>query len=187
MFVTTAGRTTPEMILEAIKIADHLQLPYLPRKKKSIKLIQQQANSGCIVVGKERLELFASNSVEPFFFHPNSAMFRIKRLINGDYDPFADAAKLTKGMTVLDCTLGLASDAIVASFLVGRQGMVTGLEGEKYLAYMVKRGLQTWESGISSMDDAMRHIHVIHKDALSFLRKQEDESADCVYFDPMFE
>ncbi|MDR4948317.1 class I SAM-dependent methyltransferase [Neobacillus cucumis] len=187
MFVTTAGRTTQEMIIEAIKIAEHLQLPYLPRKKKSIKLIQQQADSGCIVVGKERLELFERNSVEPFFFHPNSAMFRIKRLINGEYDPFADAAKLTKGMTVLDCTLGLASDAIVASFLVGRQGRVTGLEGEKYLAYLVKRGLQTWESGIPSMDDAMSRIHVIHKDALSFLREQEDESVDCVYFDPMFE
>ncbi|MEH7117092.1 class I SAM-dependent methyltransferase [Neobacillus vireti] len=187
MFITTAGRTTREMIAEAIKVAEDLQVPYLPRNKKSISLIQQQTDSDCIVLGKERLELYEKNSSQPFFFHPNSAMFRIKRLINGDFDPFASAAKLTKGMTVLDCTLGLASDSIIASFLVGREGLVTGIEGQKYLAFIVQQGLQTWNSGLTAMNEAMKAIRVIHSDARDYLKKQGDSSVDCVYLDPMFE
>lgn len=187
MFVTTAGRTNEEMIERALQISKFLQVPYLPRKKKSIYHIQQQADSDCIVVGKERLELFEKNTNQPFFFHPNSAMFRIKRLISGDYDPFADAVKLTKGMTFLDCTLGLASDAIIASFLVGREGMVTGIEGQKYLAFIVQQGLKTWDSGLPVMDEAMNRIRVIQTNARDYLKSQRDSSADCVYFDPMFE
>ncbi|MEH7418204.1 class I SAM-dependent methyltransferase [Neobacillus drentensis] len=187
MIVTTAGRTTEEMIERARQMAEYLQVPYLPREKKSIKQIQQQADSDCLVVGKERLELFEKNSSQPFFFHPNSAMFRIKRLISGDGDPFAHAAKLTKGMKVLDCTLGLASDAIVASYLVGREGMVTGIEGQKYLAYVVQEGLKTWESSLQSINEAMNRVSVIHTNARDYLKNQGDSSVDCVYFDPMFE
>jgi Putative SAM-dependent methyltransferase len=187
MFITTAGRTTHGMMKHAQEIAEYLQVPYLPRNKKSINHIQQQADSGCIVVGKERLELFEKNSVQPFFFHPNSAMFRIKRLIRGEVDPFAHAAKLAIGMTVLDCTLGLASDAIVASFLVGREGMVTGLEGQKYLAFMVEKGLETWDSGLPFMNKAMNRVRVLHMEACDYLKRQADSSIDCVYFDPMFE
>ncbi|PLS03528.1 class I SAM-dependent methyltransferase [Neobacillus cucumis] len=187
MFVTTAGRTSEEMIKKAMEIAGYLHVPYLPRKKKSIKLIQQQADGDCIVIGKERLELFEKNSSEPFFFHPNSAMFRIKRLIKGESDPFVDAAKLTNGMTVLDCTLGLASDTIVASFLVGEEGKVTGLEGQKYLAFIVERGLQSWDSGITEMNEAMNRVSVIQSEALDYLIRQGDASVDCVYLDPMFE
>jgi len=187
MFITTAGRTTPGMIKHALEIAEYLQVPYLPRNKKSLNLIQQQAESGCIVVGKERLELFEKNSIQPFFFHPNSAMFRIKRLIKGEFDPFANAAKLTRGMTVLDCTLGIASDAIVASFLVGREGMVTGLEGQRYLAFMVQKGLETWDSGLPAINKAMKSVRVLHKEACEYLKSQADSYVDCVYFDPMFE
>ena len=187
MFVTTAGRTNEEMIERALQISEFLQVPYLPRKKKSIYHIQNQADSDCIVVGKERLELFEKNTNQPFFFHPNSAMFRIKRLISGDYDPFADAVKLTKGMTFLDCTLGLASDAIIASFLVGREGVVTGIEGQKYLAFMVQKGLNTWDSGLPAMNKAMKRVRVLHKEACQYLKSQADSSVDCVYFDPMFE
>ncbi|MFZ7944193.1 hypothetical protein [Neobacillus sp. 19] len=108
-----------------------------------------------IVVGKDRVELFEKGSTLPFFFHPNSAMFRIKRLLSGENDPFADAAQLTEGMTILDCTLGLASDAIVASFLVGKGGHVTGLEGHKYLAYIVQEGLKvlgSWSANYERSD-----------------------------------
>src|SRR5262249_39484281 len=101
--------------------------------------------------------------------------------------PFADAAKLSKGMTVLDCTLGLASDSIVASFLVGREGSVTGTEGQKYLAYIVKEGLKTWDTGIPQMNEAMERINVIQAASLDYLKGLNDASVDCVYFDPMFE
>ncbi|MEH7437128.1 class I SAM-dependent methyltransferase [Neobacillus drentensis] len=187
MFITTAGRTKQHMIEKAIHTAKTLEVPYVPRKKKSISLLQEEWDSRCLVVGKERIELFEKGSTQPFFFHPNSAMFRIKRLLQGDHDPFADIAQLSKGMTVLDCTLGLSSDAIVASFLVGEEGEVIGIEGQKYLAFIVQKGLQTWDSGLENMNEAMKRIKVVQASALDYLKKQPNVSVDCVYFDPMFE
>jgi hypothetical protein len=187
MFVTTAGRTNQQMIGKAIETAVQLEVPYIPRKKKSIQSLQKETNSDCIVVGKDRLELFHKTAIHPFFFHPNSAMFRIKRLAKGEHDPFAEASQLSKGMTFLDCTLGLASDSIVASYLVGDEGMVTGTEGQKFLAYMVREGLKTWDSELPSMNEAMARIKVIHSRAIDFLKTMPDNSIDCVYFDPMFE
>lgn len=187
MFVTTAGRTNLQMIDKAMEIADSLAVPYIPRRKKSIQTLQKETHSECIVVGKERLELFSLGAEQPFFFHPNSAMFRIKRLANGEYDPFAEAAQLTKGMSFLDCTLGLASDSIVASYLVGDDGVVTGTEGQKYLAFMVKEGLKTWYSEFHDMNKAMDRIEVIHTRSLEYLKTLLDNSIDCVYFDPMFD
>jgi hypothetical protein len=187
MFVTTAGRTNQHMIETAMELADKLAVPYIMRRKKSIQALQKETNSDCIVVGKERLELFSQGKEQPFFFHPNSAMFRIKRLANGEHDHFADAAQLTKGMTFLDCTLGLASDSIVASYLVGDDGMVTGTEGQNYLAFMVKEGLKTWDSNFQDMNKAMANIQVIHSNALDYLKSLPANSVDCVYFDPMFD
>jgi 16S rRNA G966 N2-methylase RsmD len=114
-------------------------------------------------------------------------MFRIKRLLNGDYDPFVESVQLTLGMSFLDCTLGLASDAIVASFVTGKEGRVVGIEGQKYLAYIVNRGLKEWDSDLQVMNSAMRRIQVRHSNSLDYLKSLPDHSFDCIYFDPMFE
>lgn len=187
MFITTAGRTNLLMIEKAVKTAEDLQISYIPRYKKSVKFLQEFQNDDCIVVGKNRLELFPYGESEPFFFHPNSAMFRIKRLMNGEHDPFLEAAELKKGMRVLDCTLGLASDSIISSYAVGETGEVIGVEANRYLAYLVKEGLKCWESSINEMNDAMRRIRVHHSYSNDFLKRQKDNSFDVVYFDPMFE
>ncbi|WP_066047777.1 class I SAM-dependent methyltransferase [Robertmurraya korlensis] len=187
MFVTTAGRTNPNMIEAAKQVASDLDCLYQERRKKSIQTLQSWLKDDCIVVGKERLELFLMESEEPFFFHPNSSMFRIKRLLKNEHDPFIDATGLGKGMSLLDCTLGLASDSIVASFVVGPTGKVVGTEENKYLAYLVSRGLKGWESGLAGMDDAMRAISVQHTTALTYLKNIPSNEFDCVYIDPMFE
>jgi hypothetical protein len=187
LFVTTAGRTNAEMIHAAIKIATQLKVPYIQRNKRSILDMQSEQFCGCLVVGKERLELFDKGEPNPFFFHPNSAMFRIKRIMNGDQDPFVEAAQLKKGMSLLDCTLGLASDSIVASFVVGDVGKVTGVEGQKYISYVVGRGLKTWDSDIYEINDAMRRVRVVTENSLIYLKSLPTECYDCVYFDPMFE
>ncbi|MED3553528.1 class I SAM-dependent methyltransferase [Cytobacillus praedii] len=187
MIITTAGRTNEEMTRQAIKVANDLNSRFIERKKRSVQIIQQIEMEDCIVVGKERLELYPKDETEPFFFHPNSAMFRVKRLMKGEKDPFVDAANLQAGKRLLDCTLGLASDSIVASFIVGKEGKVTGIEGNPYLGYIVKNGLQSWVSGNPDMDQAMKSIQVINDLSLSFLKSVPDQSYDCVYFDPMFE
>src|SRR4051812_38181721 len=118
MFVTTAGRTTDNLIEEAHRIANELSVSFIPRRKRSIEKLQSEYGEDFLVVGNQRLELYHLGSKEPFFFHPNVAMIRLKRLMNGEEDPYLTAAQISRGTTVLDCTLGLGAEAIVASFAV---------------------------------------------------------------------
>ena len=188
MFITTAGRTNLVMTEKAISIANQLNIAYIARNKKSVTALQTENNhDDCMVVGKSQLELYPNGELEPFFFHPNSAMFRVKRLLNGELDPFIEASQLKGGMSVLDCTLGLAADSIVASFVVGTAGNVIGTEANKYLAYLVKEGLLQWDSGLPQMNEAMQQIEVYHSNSYDFLKEQESNSFDVVYLDPMFE
>ncbi|MDT2047251.1 MULTISPECIES: class I SAM-dependent methyltransferase [Bacillaceae] len=187
MIVTTAGRTDEEMISFAKSVANDLHIPYVARAKASVKTLQNKEKSNLLVVGKERMELHIQEVEEPFFFHPNSAMFRAKRLLKGEQDPFVQATKLTAGMSVLDCTLGLASDSIIASLITGESGLVKGLEGNRFMAYLLKHGLKTWKSGICEIDEAMNRISVVHQTFETYLHCCEDNSFDIVYFDPMFE
>ncbi|MCQ6273976.1 class I SAM-dependent methyltransferase [Bacillus sp. V3B] len=187
MIITTAGRTNMAMIEEAKGIAIQLQIAFIPRRKRSIHVIQQEVGDDCLVVGKQRLELYPFGEKEPCFFHPNSAMFRIKRLQNGESDPFIDATKLSSGKKFLDCTFGLGSDSITASYIVGEQGYTMGCEGNCFLAYMMKIGLQTWNDGESAILNAMKRIELKTSLALNLLQSLPDNSFDCVYFDPMFE
>jgi hypothetical protein len=187
VFVTTAGRTNEEMTALAREIAGELDVKFVPRKKRSVLALQDLQQDDCLVVGKERLELFPLGEKEPFFFHPNSAMFRIKRLMKGDNDPLIEAAKLKPGMSILDCSLGLGSDSIVASFIAGDSGIVTGIEARAELSFIVKNGLQSWDSGFEKINQAMRKIKVVEGYSLDFLKEMDDNAYDCVYFDPMFD
>ncbi|MGG0716825.1 class I SAM-dependent methyltransferase [Robertmurraya massiliosenegalensis] len=187
MFVTTAGRTNEIMIDEAKNVAKDLEIEYIPRQKRSVLALQEMYDDDCIVVGKERLEMFPYGEGQPFFFHPNSSMFRLKRLKKGESDPFIDACQLKRGSQVLDCTLGLASDSIVASYVVGNEGKVVGIEGNPYIAYIVQNGLQTWETTIPEINAALNRIAVINHRSLDHLKNLDNCSFDCVYLDPMFE
>ncbi|PLT34947.1 class I SAM-dependent methyltransferase [Bacillus sp. V5-8f] len=187
MFVTTAGRTDQESIAKARHTASELKVPYIPRHKRSVAQLQKMYTGDCLVVGKDRLDLYKEMHKEPFFFHPNVAMLRIKRLLKGEEDPYVCAAGLHSGSTVLDCTLGLGSDAIVASIVTGEGGKVRGIEENPLLAYVVKRGFETYLSGIPLIDQALRRIEVLAGDSLDLLKSCDDKSFDVVYFDPMFE
>ncbi|PKG24045.1 class I SAM-dependent methyltransferase [Niallia nealsonii] len=187
MIVTTAGRTDQKMTEEAVGISRNLQFPFIERKKKSISMLKREYETDILVIGKNRYELFMHTQSEPFFFHPNSAVFRIKRIQKGEYDPFIEATNLQAGSTFLDCTFGLGSDSIVASFVVGEQGKVEGCEASQMLAFLVRKGLEMWETDCSATNLAMQKVHIHHNDALAELKKRKDNSIDCVYFDPMFE
>ncbi|WP_245698334.1 class I SAM-dependent methyltransferase [Sporosarcina ureilytica] len=123
---------------------------------------------------------------KPFFFHPNSAAYRMKRLLKGDMDPLIGVSELKEGDSFLDCTLGLASDSIIASFTVGEKGRILGLEGDKDVAFIVEKGLKAFPTSLEEMQHAMQRIEVKQIDAISFLEYEQDCSWDIVYIDPMF-
>lgn len=185
--ITTAGRTNPEYIRVAKDIAADLGINFVDRKKKSVEKIQHEQLADVLVVGKERLEFFAYGSITPFFFHPNSAAFRLKRLLKTEKDPFLEATRLKVGENFLDTTAGLCSDSLIAAYAVGEQGKVMALEKEKMIAYIINRGLKSYDTDFSELRKSMRRIQVIHTEAVDYLSTLEDNSFDVVYMDPMFE
>ncbi|QOY34556.1 class I SAM-dependent methyltransferase [Anaerobacillus isosaccharinicus] len=187
MIVTTSLRPTEPIIAKAEKIALDLNLPFVRRNKEPIATLHNQYGCNIFVVSSNRLSISQIETELPLFFHPNSAMFRVKRVLRGETDPFLQATKLTSNMSILDCTLGLASDSIVSSVVVGKNGKVVGTEGNQFLAYLVRHGLKNWDSGLPEMDEAMQRINVIAIENLEYLRNEKTNAFDVVYFDPMFE
>ncbi|WP_438318792.1 class I SAM-dependent methyltransferase [Sporosarcina sp. FA9] len=184
--ITTSGRPSYPTSLLAKEAANILGYEIVERNKQSIKSIQKINDSNCIVAGKDRFELYRIGMEKPFFFHPNSAAFRLKRLIKGETDPLIEATQLKSGMSFLDCTLGLASDSIIASYIVGELGNVTGVELDRDIAFITMKGLLSFPSKSNKLIDAMHGIHVVQDNAINYLKKQSDSSWDIVYIDPMF-
>ncbi|WP_223701945.1 class I SAM-dependent methyltransferase [Sutcliffiella deserti] len=187
MIVTTAGRSDNAMINFATQVANDLNVAYFPRNKKSIPMLQLEYNEDILVIGKVRFEWYQIGQENPIFFHPNSAAFRAKRWYAGEIEPFLQATGLKTGMRFLDCTLGLGSDSIIASLATGDNGRVTGIEENRFLAYLVQTGLKMWKMENEKTQNAMQRIEVIQGNHLDILIKLPNNSYDVVYFDPMFE
>ncbi|MFJ5963085.1 class I SAM-dependent methyltransferase [Bacillus sp. NPDC093026] len=185
MLITTSFRANEETIKTAKKLADKLHGEYVERRKQSVRQLAK-IRGEVLVVGKERFEWYQPNG-EKFFFHPSSAMFRVKRILRGEKDPLIEAADLQLGDSFLDCTLGLGADAITASCATGPNGNVVGIEKNPITALLVHEGLKTWETGVIEADEALKRISVISGDSIEQLKKLPDRSFDVVYFDPMFE
>lgn len=184
--ITTAGRSTSELITKAKKLSISYGIPYKERNGVSIEALKKRFQDDIIVVGKERLFISLLHGDSNLFFHPNLAMVRAKRMMKGEAEPLIRAAKLKEGMSFLDCTLGLASDSIIASLAVGANGVVTGIEGNHLLYFLANEGLTSFSSENKDFDQAMKRIQVVHSDHDSFLLQAETASVDVVYFDPMF-
>lgn len=186
MIVTTAGRTNQEYIHLAKKVANELNIPYVKRNKQSIAKMFS-ISSNIVVIGKQGIELHNRESHEPYFFHPNVAMIRAKRILKGEHDPLIEISGLKAGDSFLDCTLGYGSDSIIASLIVGESGKVIGIESSTILSYIVKEGLQNWSSQNQQIDQAMRHVEVVNSNHYDVLKSMPTKSIDVIYFDPMFE
>jgi len=187
MIVTTARKGAEELAPKAAMFAEKVQGRFIVRKEDSVDELIERFQDNVLVVGKEKVTLYHQHQKEPFFYHPNSAMFRVKQFLRTNYDPLVETAGLTKGMYFLDCTLGLASDSLVAQVAVGNTGKVVGLEANPYLSCLVDYGLKNWHEGSKEMLEAMRAIEVIHTSHQDYLSQLSDNSFDVVYFDPMFE
>ncbi|WP_010093119.1 class I SAM-dependent methyltransferase [Ornithinibacillus scapharcae] len=187
MIITTSGKPTSEIIAKAKQLSIEYGIPYKPRHGISIKSFKNQYLDDTVVVGSDKIIISPLSSNNNVFFHPNLAIVRAKRVLKGEHEPLLSTAKLKEGMSFLDCTLGLASDSIIASLAVGDTGKVIGIEGNEMLSFLVKEGLRSFQSGNSTIDQAMRRISVFNQDHLFFLKNQPTNSIDVVYFDPMFQ
>lgn len=184
--VITTGLKNSEKVEElALELGRKLNITYFPREKQSLELIKKKGNaSSVILVNTTKVSLVTDG--QELFFHPGLAKLRIKGLQAGKTDQMIDAMGIVEENTVLDCTLGLASDSIVASFITGSSGNVVGLEYSAAVAEIVRHGLQSYTGEKPELLNAMRRIKVVQNEHLAYLKQLPNDSFDVVYFDPMF-
>ncbi len=137
-----------------------------------------------LLVKKNSLSVVTSDG--ELFFHPNTAHLRIKNLRGGEGDRLIDALKISAGSKVLDCTLGLGSDSIVASCVAGNFGKVVALEVNPLIFTVVNHGMKNFSDDSPHILDAMRRVEVVNADYRDYLTNCAENSFDVVYFDPMF-
>ncbi|CAG7648413.1 Ribosomal RNA small subunit methyltransferase J [Paenibacillus allorhizosphaerae] len=172
--------------MEARRLALSLGGRFLPRKQMTFaQLRARYGDEDILLISKERIE-YHHERRQPLFFHPSTAAVRVKRLLNGEPDTLLELAGVRAGDAIVDCTAGLGSDSIVFSFAVGSEGSVTALESSRIPAFLLKQGLQAYNSEVTGLNEAMRRIEVICMDHSDYLRSLPDRSVDIVYFDPMF-
>lgn len=159
--------------------------PFVPRNRRSLEiLLQENQADGVVIWHNEGPVLF--NGQDKFFFHPSMAKNRLSAYRkHGTKDPFINACQLEDGDSLLDCTLGLGADAIVASYFTPR-GLVMGLESSPVIALVVKWGMGLYNSQLKWLDEAIKRIKVVNSEHYEFLSGLADNSFDIVYFDPMF-
>ncbi|MDI6871627.1 MAG: class I SAM-dependent methyltransferase [Bacillota bacterium] len=183
--VTTTHQASEGAVRAARRIAERYGWPYLPREGRPLLREELGGRKGWIVVG-EREARFTAADGSSFAFHPGLAVVRIKRLLAGCPDPLVKVAGLGRGDCLLDCTLGLAQDAIVAAYAVGEEGRVRGVEAVPEVAAVVEAGLQVYQYPETAVVAAMRRVEVVPAAHEAYLASLASGSWDVVYFDPMF-
>lgn len=181
--VTTSGMAREAVIVRAREAARAWGLPFLVRRKKEPLGPLLATAAEAVLVFERDGEVTLWDAEASFSFHPGMAHLRRLRWLAGERgDALARVAELRPGDHVLDCTLGLAQDALTAALVVGREGRVVGLEKSLALFAVISEGLKAHDAGPESC-----RVETVHTDAHAFLRAQAPASFDVVCFDPMFE
>lgn len=124
------------------------------------------------VVGREREQVRARAGA----CFVQEGLLAIK-LHEGVRHPFLRA--LGPCTSVVDCTLGLANDALHAATIL--RCSVLGVEGSPVIHALLEEGLPR----VSRSHPAGHRIDLIYGDALEVLRRLADRSHDAVFLDPM--
>jgi len=179
--VTTPFAPTPAHDEAAREAARRRELPFARRGTWSLAEVAHDADADALLVLGAHASLWVDGAEERW--HPGMGALRAKRIAIGERvtgDPFLAASRLLPGDAVLDCTLGLGADALVASVAVGPGGRVVGLESSPALAAWAGEGFARLPG------EAASRVHVECADHLAWLHAAPDRSFDVVVFDPMF-
>lgn len=194
--VTTSVRPDAALEAEARDVGRELQAAYVPRGSES--LAETFARSGAgrlLIVGADHPRLRDRETGAEYFYHPNLFLTRGSQVLarrqradgaGPEADPFLRATGLGPGDRLLDCTLGFASEAALASLAVGEAGRVVGVESAPALAYVTRRGVGAFPLQNKELEAALRRVRVETSDAGDYLAGCESGAFDVVYFDPFF-
>ena len=178
--VTTSAQPREALTARAREAARRWAVPFLPRRaKEGIATWFEERVEALFIFGHDGVVLWDGQGHHGF--HVGLAHLRRMRLAAGESDTFVRVAQLAPGDAVLDCTLGLAQDALVASLAVGPGGRVVGVEKSLGLYALASEGLKDFEQGPDSC-----RVEVVHAEAGEYLRTLPSRSFEVVCFDPMF-
>ncbi|HEX7623710.1 MAG TPA: class I SAM-dependent methyltransferase [Anaeromyxobacteraceae bacterium] len=157
-------------------------VPFLERRGRALAALAASGQAeALLVLSPARAALWVDGGEHAWA--AGMGELRAKRLAAGERstrDGFLEAAGLQAGDSVLDATLGLGMDALVAAVAVGPGGRILGLEASQALAALTAEGLAR------DPDPAARRIEVRRADAAALLAELAPRSFDVVVFDPMF-
>ncbi len=186
--VTTPLRPSPGEEADARAAAARHGLPFALRGKRPLAAVAAAARADALLVLSATKAILSAASGEERRWSPGMGFLRAKRARarlggGGDpttRDPFLEASGIHSGDAILDCTLGLGADALVAAVAAGPGGRVVGIEASTALAAWVAEGLRRLR------DEAASRIEVRAGDHAGILAALPERSFDVVVFDPMF-
>jgi hypothetical protein len=180
--VTTGLDAGADAIAAARQAAGRWQVPFHARRGAGLAAVAREADvAALLVLSPRRAALWVAGELTAW--DGGMGALRVKRMRAGEgstRDGFLDAARLRAGDAVLDCTLGLGADALVAAEAVGPEGRVVGLEASAPLAALTAEGLRRLGEPLAA------RVDVHHADAAAWLAAAPSASFDVVVFDPMF-
>ena len=169
--VTTCYKPSDGIRVRAALLAERFAAPLLERRAFDVMFSATDATH-LYVVGREREEV---RSRDGACFVQEGLL--ATKLHEGARHPFIRA--LGPATSIVDCTLGLANDALHAAIVLGCS--VLGVEGSPVIHALLEEGLPR----LSVLYPPARRIRPIHDDALTVLRGLDDRSHDVVVLDPM--
>lgn len=144
-------------------------------------------------------QLYLEHGDQTLFFHPSMSLLRMLNIIRGIEDRFLQTVKIAEGDTVLDATMGLASDALISAHAVGETGKVIAIEYSPLIHLLVTDGLNRLkernfrkiakkekEQAWVELAKASSRINAICANHNTIIEGLPDNSIDIIYFDPMF-
>ncbi|GLZ46947.1 hypothetical protein Acsp06_31320 [Actinomycetospora sp. NBRC 106375] len=178
--VTTSKSASDAVRAEARRVADTWGLPLVERGKASVATVRGDATTALVCTEEGWV---AESARGRLAFHQGTAAKRLRALRHGQTDPLVRAGELTPGDHVLDATLGLGRDALVAAWAVGRDGAVIGIEADFVLALLATEG---FAGPIPRAGSAP--VEVRRGDSRQVLAAMAaaGEGVDVVLLDPMF-
>ncbi len=185
--ITTSLKNYNSDIVLAKKISQTHNLPFIKRENLSVpSFINQYQCDYFFIVKNHKLSMINKDG-EEFFFHPGTGLIRTKNIDKKKDDLMIKALGVTESDHVLDCTMGLANDAIVMAYFL-KNGQVTALEKNELIFLISSYGMTFYDQGSTSLKEAFSRIRAIHTDYQGYLKKCLDEEIcyDSIYFDPMF-
>ena len=175
--VTTAPSGDPA---EAQDLAARFGVRAEPREGRTLEqLIEQAAGAPVLVLGSRRADLYDRGRV--YRATVGIAFLRVLRMRKGEVDPLVAHAGLKPREAVLDATLGLGGDALVAAHATGVR--VLGLEADPVIAAFAQAALKRLPK---HGRDPGRLVEVVQADHRAWLKAQPDKTFDVVLLDPMF-